>query len=34
MDIYDVWVGEHFAILIGAEIHRVIYHSVYKKFVE
>ncbi|CAD8187306.1 unnamed protein product [Paramecium octaurelia] len=34
MDIYDVWVGEHFAILIGAEIHRVIYHSVYNKFVE
>ncbi|CAD8095119.1 unnamed protein product [Paramecium primaurelia] len=34
MDIYDVWVGEHFAILIGAEIHRVIYHSIYNKFIE
>lgn len=29
MDIYDVYVGEYYAILIGAEIHKVIYHSVY-----
>lgn len=32
MEIYDVWVGEHVAILIGEENHRVIYHSVYNKF--
>ncbi|CAD8194816.1 unnamed protein product [Paramecium pentaurelia] len=33
MDIFDVWVGEHIAILIGSEVHRVIYHSVYNKFI-
>ena len=33
MDIFDVWVGEHFAILIGSEVHRVIYHSVYNKII-
>ncbi|CAD8200511.1 unnamed protein product [Paramecium octaurelia] len=33
MDIFDVWVGEHVAILIGSEVHRVIYHSVFNKFV-
>lgn len=33
MDIFDVWVGEHVAILIGSEVHRVIYHSVFNKFI-
>lgn len=32
MDIFDVWVGEHFAILIGSDVHRVIYHSIFNKF--
>lgn len=32
MDIYDVYVGKFYAILIGSDIHRVIYHSTYHKF--
>ncbi|CAD8070580.1 unnamed protein product [Paramecium sonneborni] len=32
MDIFDVYMGEHYAILIGQEIHRVIYHSIYNKY--
>jgi len=33
MEIYDVYVGEYYAILIGSEVHRVIYHSIYNKFI-
>lgn len=31
-EVFDVYVGEYYAILIGARYHRVIYHSIYNKF--
>lgn len=33
MEIFDVKVQKHWAVLIGKDIHKVVYHSVYKSFV-
>lgn len=32
MEIFDVYVSEHYAVLIGSETHKIIYHSIYNKF--
>lgn len=29
MEIFDVYVGEYYALFIGDEVHRIIYHSIY-----
>lgn len=34
MQIFDIDVHEHWAILIGYDAHRVVYHSVYNKFIQ
>jgi hypothetical protein len=33
MQLFDVEVQEHWAVLIGYDAHRIVYHSVYKGFI-
>jgi hypothetical protein len=32
MQLFDVDVHDHWALLIGRDVHRVVYHSVFKDF--